>query len=383
MSKAVNIPALIQRGDGRYSLGQSLYLVVRGGSARFEYQFRDGVARRSLWLGSAIGPAAVTLTQARVARAQAWADRRNHAPVRAPRPRVTATAGVPFGQAVRSYMDGKADEWGARQRKHMAKLIELHAKAIEARALPAITVQDVATVLRPVWTGPNHSQGGRLRSLIERTFRANLIEPNPAEWDRLKELRDPQGKPVLATKTVEAESFANMPYDELPALMGELAADQSEPGRALRFLILTAARSAEVIGADWNEIDMAARTWTIPPEKMKAGRKHIIPLSDAALAGLGPQGDGAVFAVTNTRNGRLNANALYKHLLGYRSGITAHGMRSTFATWAQNAGYPIPVIDVALAHKEKNRTRRAYLRSEYLPERRKLMADWASFASPT
>jgi integrase len=261
-------------------------------------------------------------------------------------------------------------------------MIELHAKAIEARALPAITVQDVATVLRPVWTGPNHSQGGRLRSLIERTFRANLIEPNPAEWDRLKELRDPQGKPVLASKTVEAESFANMPYDELPALMGELAADQSEPGRALRFLILTAARSAEVIGADWNEIDMAARTWTIPAEKMKAGRKHIVPLSDAALACLGPQGNGAVFPVTNTRNGRLNANALYKHLLGYRSGITAHGMRSTFATWAQNAGHPIPVIDVALAHKEKNRTRRAYLRSEYLPERRKLMADWASFARP-
>jgi hypothetical protein len=101
VSKAVNIPALIQRGDGRYSLGQSLYLVVRGGSARFEYQFRDGAARRSLWLGSAIGPAAVTLTQARVARAQAWADRRSRAPIRAPRPRVMATPGVPFGQAVR------------------------------------------------------------------------------------------------------------------------------------------------------------------------------------------------------------------------------------------------------------------------------------------
>jgi integrase len=157
--------------------------------------------------------------------------------------------------------------------------------------------------------------------------------------------------------------------------------DQSTIARCLRFTILTGVRTNEAIGAEWREIDLQARTWTIPKEKMKAGQQHVVPLSDAPIACLGPKTSGIVFRVTNTRTGAIDASGLNKLLKKYRPDVTVHGFRSSFATWAQEHGFPTEVIDAALAHKERSKTRRAYLRSDLLPERRKLAHAWASYAT--
>jgi integrase len=151
--------------------------------------------------------------------------------------------------------------------------------------------------------------------------------------------------------------------------------------RCLRFCILTATRSAEAIGADWSEIDVAKREWTIPAARMKMDTEHVIPLTDAAIALLGSPKKGRVFNVTNTGTGAIHKDGLLQHLREYRETETVHGFRSTFATWAEDAGHKPNVIEASLAHAKGDATTRAYLRSKLLPARRKLMDEWASFAS--
>jgi integrase len=162
------------------------------------------------------------------------------------------------------------------------------------------------------------------------------------------------------------------------------ATDYGTVSRCLRFTILTAARSGEAINADWSEFDLAKREWTIPAARMKMDEPHTIPLSDAAIALLGtPKNTGRVFTVSTTRTGAINKDGLYKHLTDYRAGLTVHGFRSSFATWAEEAGHKPNAIEAALAHAKGDATTRAYLRSSLLPARRRLMAEWAEFAMPT
>jgi integrase len=184
------------------------------------------------------------------------------------------------------------------------------------------------------------------------------------------------------------EHHAALPWQQLGVFMAKLE-EQQQGGmaaRALKFAILTAARTGEVVGARWSEIDLQAALWTVPGERMKAGREHRVPLSDAALAVLREVGqlrmtreaDGFVFP--GSRAGKSLSSMAMLALLGrMECGFTVHGFRSCFADWGAETGQPSDIVETALAHTLNNKVQAAYQRGDLLERRRKLMAAWAAF----
>lgn len=204
---------------------------------------------------------------------------------------------------------------------------------------------------------------------------------NPARWrSHLAE--------VLPRRSAVAqvEHHPALPYAEIPAFMSELRKREGVAARALELCILCASRSGEVTGARWQEIDFAAKTWTIPGERMKMGKEHRVPLTDRAikiLEGL-PREDNNEFVFIGLRPlTRLSSNSMPKLLdrMGHAD-ITVHGFRSTFMDWAhEQTAYPKVVIDMALAHAVGDKVEAAYRRSDLLAKRARLMADWAKYCS--
>jgi integrase len=203
---------------------------------------------------------------------------------------------------------------------------------------------------------------------------------NPAAWaGHLQEVLP------VATATAVAKNWPALPYAQTAAFIATLRTRQDNvAARALEFTVLTAARTAEVIGAPWSEIDLDAQVWTVPAERMKGGKQHRVPLSDRAVALLRalPREDGNLYVFIGSRAGvPLPIQAMSKLLdkIG-RSDITVHGFRSTFMDWAhETTGYPKVVIDMALAHVVGDKVEAAYRRGELLDKRRRLMADWARY----
>lgn len=189
-------------------------------------------------------------------------------------------------------------------------------------------------------------------------------------------------------KQVKGGSFAAMPYVDVPTFLSAVRNGDRSVGRlALQFLILTAARSGEVRGATWSELDMEAAEWIIPAGRMKAGRQHIVPLVPAALKilsdvrALVPNGpDDPVFPGLKKRP--MSDATLAKVLrVNGGAGYTVHGFRSAFRDWAADSGFADAWAEAALAHGNPNKTEAAYKRTTYFAQRRdKLMPVWASFA---
>jgi integrase len=184
-------------------------------------------------------------------------------------------------------------------------------------------------------------------------------------------------------KIRRVEHFGAMPYSEIGAFMTLLRQQTSIPARALEFLILTAARTGEVLGARWREINISDRIWSIPGERMKAGREHRVPLSDAAMAILemvaAIRQNDLVFPGINV--GRLLAHDVMSrelHRLGSQE--TVHGFRSAFRDWAaETTAYPSEVAEQALGHAVGSAVERAYRRTDLFNRRRRLMDEWARF----
>jgi integrase len=176
-----------------------------------------------------------------------------------------------------------------------------------------------------------------------------------------------------------------MPWGDVPGFLPELG--ESVAALALRFLILTASRTGEVIGARWSEIDAQERLWTIPADRMKAKREHRVPLSDEALAMLGRvRGLDPEFIFPGQKRGKGLSNMAMTQLmrrLGHGD-VTVHGFRSSFRDWAEErGGMPREVAELSLAHEVGNAVERAYRRSDMLDKRRTLMERWARFCCPT
>jgi integrase len=187
---------------------------------------------------------------------------------------------------------------------------------------------------------------------------------------------------------------AALAYDRVPELVAELhearrGADGAYcvPVYALEFLILTATRSGEALGAQWSEVDLEARTWTLPAERMKSGRAHVVPLSATAIAIVEDMatiktGD---FVFPGFSRYRPIAGKAFERLLGRlgQSGITAHGFRSAFRDWAgDETSFSREVAEAALAHVVGDSVERAYRRSDALAKRRELMEAWAGYLGP-
>jgi integrase len=197
---------------------------------------------------------------------------------------------------------------------------------------------------------------------------------------------NPAGDMKGVLKTRKVVHMAALSREELPEILRVLTvADIHTTTRlALKFTLLTAARSGEVRGATWEEINLDEAIWRIPPERMKMDSPHNVPLSKQAVAILERVGrlygkEGLVFPGIRQNSKQLSENTLLYALyrIGYHSKATVHGFRATFSTIANESGFDGDVIEKALAHEQRNRVRAAYHRSEYLEQRRKLMQWWA------
>jgi integrase len=244
-----------------------------------------------------------------------------------------------------------------------------------------VELRHVLTVLRPIWHERTET-ATRIRQRLESVLTWAKVSgyrsgENPARWDgNLKELL-PAPQKIANTRHHRA-----LPWQEVGQFMAALRQRQGMGTRALEFAILTAARSGEVRGATWEEIDMQARVWTVPGDRIKSGRPHRVPLSADAMALLEalPQRAGAPYVFPAPRGGPVSDMTLSAVCRRMGVDATPHGFRSTFKDWARNCtGYADEVSELALAHVSSDATRAAYARDELLPQRTELMAQWAAF----
>ncbi|MDW7745154.1 tyrosine-type recombinase/integrase [Halomonas sp.] len=279
----------------------------------------------------------------------------------------------------------KVKQAESRNPKHAAQwqsTLETYASPkLGALAASEIELAHVVEVLRPIWETKTET-ATRVRQRIEAvlswaTTHGYREGPNPAEWRGNLDAVLP--KPA---KVKKAGHHAALPITEMGAFMDVLRKREALAARALEFAILTAARSGEVRGATWTEIDLGAKVWIIPAERMKAGRPHRVPLSDDALAVLRglPAGGAGDLVFKPSRGRQLSENALTNVLKRMGIKATAHGFRSTFRDWvAEFTATPHDVAEMALAHTIKNSAEAAYRRGDLLDKRRRLMQQWAEF----
>lgn len=194
-----------------------------------------------------------------------------------------------------------------------------------------------------------------------------------------------EGRPLpTPSKARRVKHHAAMPYAELPHFMGELQARQSVSARALEFTILTGARTSETTGARWSEIDLQRKTWTVPAERMKAGKLHRVPLCERAvelLLSLPRESKGDCFVFPGGRPGKPLSNmAMAEMLKGISGAATVHGFRSSFRDWLkEQTNFPREIAELALAHVVKDGAERAYSRGDALERRRPMMAAWGRY----
>jgi len=292
-------------------------------------------------------------------------------------------AALTFEQCAAAYITVKEHEW--KNTKHAAQwrsTLASHAYPVIGSVLINHVEQaHILKILEPLWTTKTET-ASRLRGRIESvlnyaTARGYRKGDNPARW------RGHLDK-LLATpsKVAKVEHHAALPYSEIGGFVVELRQQAGMGARALEFAILTAARSGEVRGATLAEVDLDAAVWTIPAERMKAGREHRIPLSDAAVELLRalPRIDKSKLLFPNTKGSELSDMTLTAVLRRMARPVTAHGFRSTFRDWAgETTAYPREVIEHALSHQLKDKAEAAYARGTLFDKRRRLMADWAKY----
>jgi integrase len=298
--------------------------------------------------------------------------------------KIAASRAMTFNDCAAAYIKAHELRWlNAKHRQQWENTLA----AYVSPKFGAVTVRDVDVgmvmkAIEPLWTTKPET-AGRVRGRIEAVLdwakaRAFRDGENPARWrGHLSNLLPPRSK----VRTVK--HHAALPYSEIEAFMTDLRTREGAAAAALEFLILTAARTGEVIGARRSEIDFAARIWTVPPERMKGNREHRVPLSRAAMKVIERVDmDRREFLFPGIKAGHgLSNMALLKVLERMaRDDLTAHGFRATFKTWAtERTSFPRELVEAALAHVLDDKTEAAYQRGDMLEKRRRLMDAWAEF----
>jgi len=286
---------------------------------------------------------------------------------------------VTFRDCTEMYLDVHADRWkNAKHRKQWRQTLETYAfPVIGDLAVADVEESHLLKILQPIWKRIPET-ASRLRARIENVLGFATASrfrhgDNPARWrGHLKTL--------LGGAKKDVEHHPALPFLEAPAFMAELRERKSASARALELLILTAARTNEVIGARWSEIDTKHKVWTIPKERMKAGVEHRIPLTDRAVEILKALPHRGVYVFPGTNGHTLSNMAMLELLRGMRPGISVHGFRSVFRDWcAERTNYANHVVEKALAHKIPDKVEAAYRRGELFEKRRKLMEQWQRF----
>ena len=297
--------------------------------------------------------------------------------------RAAKAKAVSFSKVAEQYI--AQHEAGWKNPKHAAQWVT----TLSTYAFPVIgsvTVASVDTplvleVLEPIWTEKTETASrlrGRIEVILDYATAKGLRDgPNPARWKGHLALTLPARR-----KVAPVQHHAAIPVLEMPAFMKQLRGMDGVSARALEFLTLTAARSGEVRGMIWGEVDLKNKLWTVPASRMKAKREHRVPLSDAAWLILESikRVNGVNLVFPGTRGGALSDMSLTAVMR--RMGVEAvpHGLRSSFRNWtAEMTSYPNEVAEMALAHTVSSATEAAYRRGDLLEKRRPMMTDWAVF----
>lgn len=360
--------------------GAGLYLRVTPSGARsWVLRYQQKGKRHELGLG------AYPLFSLADARQRATEMRRQVATGHDPRRRARLNA-VTLEEAAERYIDSHKAGWrsGSRSEEQWRNTLALYVyPAIGRVPIADVTTAHVLQVLSPIWTGKNESASrirGRLESILDYAVTLGLRESgaNPAQWRGNLRHALPSPKRVQQEQT----HLAAMPYGDLPAFVARLRSINRVDAYALQFLILCASRAGEVRGATWGEINRDV--WAIPGPRMKGGKEHRVPLSDAAQAVLATVAELRVndFVFLGS-HGMMHRQAMREVLQRLNCGhYTVHGFRSTFRDWcAEQTPYPREVAEIALAHRVGDATERAYARSDLFERRRQLMQQWADYCA--
>jgi integrase len=378
---------------GFYPDGAGLYLQVTSKGARsWVYRYRDGKKLRDLGLGP------LRLVPLAVARAKAIDAARLRLegidPIEAKHAKRTqaelaAARAVTFWEVAESYVGSHKAGW--RNAKHAAQwlaTLTTYAKPVAGTlAVSAIDTAIVLKIIDPIWrTKPETAARlrGRIESILDfARARGQREGENPARWrGHLDQVLPARGK------VAKVAHHPALPWREMPIFYAALANQNGMGADALRFTILTAARTGETTGATWPEIDFAQKVWTIPAARMKAERDHRAPLCGHALKilerlyELRSNNNGHIFPGQKKNAGLSNMSMLAVLKRMERSDLTTHGFRSSFKDWATEAtAFPTEAVELALAHAINNKVEAAYRRGDLLERRFELAGAWGNFVA--
>lgn len=381
-------------GPGRHADGGGLYLLVKdSGSRSWVFRFMLNGTARDLGLGPAAGQDAIPLADARdkaaglrlqvKAGTDPLLERDRKAAEAAAQAQAAKIASVTFKAVAERYIASNRDSWrNPKHRQQWENTLSTYVYPVIGE-LPVAEVSKahVLQILEPIWKAKPETASrirGRIETVLDAaTARELRSGENPARW------RGHLAHILPKRSRLTRGHHKAMPYADVPAFMERLRGRKAMAALALEFTILTAARTGEVIGATWAEIDLEKKVWTVPPHRMKAGKEHRVPLSPRAmeiLEAVKPMGASHVFA--GERGGKLSAMAVAMLLRRMGTDVTAHGFRSSFRDWsAECTAFPHEVCEMALAHAVESKVERAYRRGDLFEKRARLMADWAGYCS--
>lgn len=380
------------RTEGSHAVGgvSGLYLHIVGGSRSWVFRYLFMRQRRRMGLGSY---PLVSLAEAREAARAALKLRNSGAdPIKVrdderEAARLAHAQRLAFDKAAEAYIAEHESTW--RSLKHAQQWRSTLAMYVTPVMgdVPVSEVDQrlVLRVLTPLWKKKTET-AVRVRGRIEQvldwaTAHGHRSGPNPARWRGQLEhlLANP-------SKVAPVKHHAAVPVAKLPATYLQIAAIEGQSARALRFLILTAARSGEVRGMVWDEVDLDAGLWVIPKERMKAKREHRVPLSRQAVELLRAQSRDPLveYVFPSQRKGPLSDMALTALMRRHALDAVPHGFRSTFRDWAgEMTHHPRDAVELCLAHAIDTKVEAAYRRGDMLEKRATIMQEWADYAAPS
>ena len=393
VSNALTPLAVKSAKPGRYADGGGLQLLVKkSGSRSWVYRYMLKGKSREKGLGQA-GPGGVSLADARdLAAALRLKVRAGIDPLEEQQQQAAALlaaaqaakiAGVTFKAVAEAHI--AANEAGWRNDKHRQQwkntLASYVYPSIGEIAVAEIGTAHVLQILEPIWQAKPETASrirGRIEAVLDAAKARGYREgENPARWrGHIATILPPRSR-------LKRGHHKALAYDDLPTFIQTLRGRQAIAALALEFTVLTAARTSEVLGAKWGEVDLSKAIWTVPGDRMKAGREHRVPLSPRAVEILETTkllGSEELFPSRD--GGRLSSMAMTMLLRRMGADGTVHGFRSAFRDWAAECtGYAHEVAEMALAHSIESKVERAYRRGDLFDKRRRLMDDWAAYCA--
>ena len=392
LNHALTPLAVTHAKAGRHADGGGLNLLVKESGARsWVYRFMLKGKSRDLGLGAASGPDAISLAKARdlasahrlkvKAGIDPLAERHREAAEAIAAAQAAQIAGVTFRHVAEAYIAANEGSW--RNDKHRQQWRNTLASYVYP-VMGELPVADIGTahvlqILEPIWQEKPETASrirGRIEALLDAAKARGYREgENPARW------RGHIAQILPARSKLTRGHHKAMPYGELPLFMSQLRAREAMAALALEFVILTATRTSELLGAKWGEVDLEKAIWTIPALRMKAGKEHRVPLSPRAIEILQTvKLKSSEWLFPSAKGGKLSTMAMSMLLRRMKLDCTVHGFRSAFRDWsAECTGYAHEVCEMALAHTIGNKAEAAYRRGDMFEKRARLMADWATY----